>query len=203
MYTTMNSDSMAQVLMHESTHKAIKIIYGGNFPYNGDDENSSSLIKGAIDDELERTKYQRFFVNSGDNWLQKMVMSYEKEDHTAEILPWLIDQVTLNIFHGNKGTVSQKFIEVIWKYLQDALINYESVVSVEGEAEQVPDLTSLIDIPEVSREIVQFAQELISSEPINIKWFDSEHGKLAFQIATSYAQEEFINDLFKHLINRN
>jgi hypothetical protein len=35
----------------------------------------------------------------------------------------------------------------MWKYLQDALINYESVVSVEGESEQVPDLTSLIPLP--------------------------------------------------------
>ena len=131
--------------------------------------------------------------------------SYPEEQYAVEILAWFTQQLASNILTDYKDRVSKEFIELIWKYLQNVLVkqissNKEAVL-VNQELSHTPDLSLLDDAPEATSELARAAKELIAAEPINIKWFDSQHGQLAFQASNILIQKTFIDKLFKELVN--
>ena len=206
-------------LVHESTHKAIDLHYNNKaLPYKIGEEKSFKLIQSAMDKELKRYEnlHSKLYIDKWDqlesphdfskndivaSWLQRRMTSYPEEQYAVEILAWFTQQLASNILTDYKDRVSKEFIELIWKYLQNVLVkqissNKEAVL-VNQELAHTPDLSLLDDAPEATSELARAAKELIAAEPINIKWFDSQHGQLAFQASNILIQKTFIDKLFK------
>jgi len=191
--TKNNINEVLSNFVHESTHKAIQIIYNNNMLPYSKDANFDDMEK-AIDAELSHAQILRLQPTTTStifSWLDSIIGNYPKEKIAIELLPHFTGQITESILSNEaKDSVSYNFANIVWTYLHNQL-------QLGSELSNLPALSYYhnVEFSEEQIEVAKAAQTIIDSGKPYHEWLNCDAGKLAFKSLSWMEKNDYSNQL--------
>ncbi len=216
-------NSSLSTLVHEATHKATAICYGGILPYSPTDKTNPVLLDKIINEEsrYEQKLYSKLYIDLWSikkdqgfevsekdlctlpkNWLQVIISNYTAEKYNVELLTFFTQSIAELILKGSlEYTARPSFMKTVWEFLQILLIIPLGQEKEEGFiGEEMPQFNEQFSAgyPESTDPIAVQAKKLIRENSICLEWLDLENGsgKLAFQSMPFFIKKTFYDKLF-------